>query len=56
MSEALTAKRFEEFVDAYTQNHSEAITHLQKIDDRLDKIDGRLDNIEKLLWPRRASS
>jgi transcription termination factor NusB len=43
MSEPLTAERFDQFVELYTENHAAVVK-------RLDKIDTRLDAIEKMLW------
>ena len=57
MSEPLSAKRFEQFVDAYTQNHAAIVATLDDHTKRLDKIDTtltdhtqRLDRIENILW------
>jgi hypothetical protein len=36
-------KRFDDFVDLYTQNHADVVKHL-------DKIDERLGSIETSIW------
>ena len=64
MSEPLSAERFDQFVEAYTQNHGAIIKRLDTIDTthadhtkRLDTIDTtladhtkRLERIESGLW------
>lgn len=50
MFQPLTLERFEQFVEAYTQNHSAIVATLDDHTKRLDKIDGRLDRIENILW------
>ncbi len=43
MSEPLSAERFEQFVEIYTDNHGDVVK-------RLDRIEARLGNVETMLW------
>ena len=50
MSQPLTAERFEQFVELFTEKHGETTAHLDKIDDTLKDHTERLERIERLLW------
>lgn len=49
MSEPVTAERFEEFVEIYTQNHAETIAHFDRIDATLTDHTARLRRLESNL-------
>lgn len=50
MSEPLTAERFDQFVEAYSQNHGAIIKRLDTIDTTLADHTKRLERIESSLW------
>lgn len=50
MSEPLSAERFEQFIETYTENHAAIVGTLNDHTKRLDKIDERLQRIERHLW------
>lgn len=50
MSEAVSAKRFEEFVELWSERQSDVDKRFDRLDERLDTIEHRLDRIEEILW------
>jgi hypothetical protein len=55
MSEPLTAERFEDFVETYTQNHAQLVATLEDHTKRLERIENilwdghRMEEIERRL-------
>jgi predicted nuclease with TOPRIM domain len=50
MPETLSAKRFEEFVELWSERQSDVDKRFDRLDDRLETIEHRLDRIEEILW------